>query len=168
MRRSLGRLRRRVFGISADEASFKRRAFRGGDERIRGQLERIGRTFLDGYHAALEEDRPQRLATALSTVEPESRGFAFEGAGMGLFLLDLLSPWKRDRLRRFLAGPAAPHAYMVHVGAGRRWRSCTAASIAPWRTGIPCWGGWPSMVTAFTRDISVGPTQWIASAFLTG
>jgi len=114
----LGWLRRRVFGISVAEASFKRRGFRGGDDRIREHLERIGRAFLDGYHAALEEDQPQRLAAALSTIEPESRGFAYEGAGMGLFLLDLLTPWKRDRLRRFLGGPAAPHAYMVHVGAG--------------------------------------------------
>ena len=112
------RLRERVLGISAEEASFRRRGFRGGDDRAREHLERIGRVFLHGYHAALEDDRPDRLAAALDRIEPERRGFAYEGAGMGLFLLDLLTPWRRDRLGGFLAGSGAPHAYMVHVGAG--------------------------------------------------
>jgi len=114
----LGRLRRRLFGISTEEASFSRRGFRGGDERVRQRLEQIGRVFLHGYHAALEDDRPDRLASALEPIELEMRGFAFEGAGMGLYLLDLLTPWRHDRLRRLIEGPGEPHAYMVHVGAG--------------------------------------------------
>jgi enediyne biosynthesis protein E3 len=118
VRSVLGRLRRRLLGISTEEASFSRRGFRGGDERIRQRLEQIGRVFLHGYHAALEEDRPDRLASRLDELEPELRGFAFEGAGMGLCLLDLLTPWNRGRLGGFLAGPGAAHAYMVHVGAG--------------------------------------------------
>jgi enediyne biosynthesis protein E3 len=118
VRSVLGRVRRRLFGISTGEASFSRRGFRGGDERVRLHLEQIGRDFLHGYHAALEEDRPDRLASALDPIELDRRGFAFEGAGMGLYLLDLLTPWRRDRLLRFLEGPGEPHAYMVHVGAG--------------------------------------------------
>jgi hypothetical protein len=54
----------------------------------------------------------------LHGIEPGLRGFAFEGAGMGLYLLDLLTPWRRDRLRRFLEGSGAAHVYMIHVGAG--------------------------------------------------
>jgi hypothetical protein len=101
-----------------EEVSFVRRGFRGGDAALHRHLEGIGRAFLHGYHAALEEDRPDRLAPRLDEWEPGLRGFAFEGAGMGLHLLDLLLPWKRGRLRGFLAGPAAAHVYMVHVGAG--------------------------------------------------
>jgi len=93
LRWSLGWLRKRVFGISAEEASFARRGFRGGDERIRWRLEGIGRVFLHGYHAALQEDRPVPLALRLDELEPGLRGFAFEGAGMGLYLLDMLTPW---------------------------------------------------------------------------
>ncbi len=118
VRRSWGRLRRRFFGISIEEASFARRGFRGGGDAIRGHLEDIGRAFLQGYHAALDEDRPDRLARSLDPIEPRRRGFAFEGAGMGLYLLDLLTPWDRGRLTAFLDGPGAAHAYMVHVGAG--------------------------------------------------
>jgi hypothetical protein len=118
VRSVLSRLRRRLFGISSEEASFSRRGFRGSDKAACEYLEGIGRGFLQGYHAALEEDRPDRLGSMLNGIESELRGFAFEGAGMGLYLLDLLTPWKRDRLQRFLAGPGAAHVYMVHVGAG--------------------------------------------------
>jgi hypothetical protein len=51
-------------------------------------------------------------------IELEFRGFAYEGAGMALALLDRLTPWNRGRLRAFLDGPGDRHAYMVHVGAG--------------------------------------------------
>jgi enediyne biosynthesis protein E3 len=118
VRSVLSRLRKRLFGISSDEASFSRRGFRGSDKAACEYLEGIGRGFLQGYHAALEEDRPDRLGSMLDGIESELRGFAFEGAGMGLYLLDLLTPWRRDRLVRFLAGAGEPHAYMLHVGAG--------------------------------------------------
>lgn len=112
------RLRKLIFGISLEEASFARRGFRAGDAGARQRLEQIGRTFLHGYHAALEENEPERLAQRLNAVELEWRGFAFEGAAMGLSLLDHLTPWRRSRLRAFLNGPGSTHAYMVHVGVG--------------------------------------------------
>lgn len=64
------------------------------------------------------EENADDLAVRLSSIEPEVRGFAFEGAAMGLALLDHLTPWRRDRFERFLSGPGDRHAYMVHVGAG--------------------------------------------------
>jgi hypothetical protein len=62
----------------------------------------------------------------LGEVTPELRGFAFEGAALGLALLDFLTPWRRDRVSRFLRGAGDAHAYMVHVGAGWVW------ARAPW------------------------------------
>ena len=113
-----GSFRRRLFGIAPEETTFARRGFPPGTERARRRLEAIGRTFVDGYHAALLDDAPERLARRLAAVDPERRGFAFEGAAMGLSLRDYLTPWRRDRWRRFLAGPGSAHAYMVHVGVG--------------------------------------------------
>jgi enediyne biosynthesis protein E3 len=115
--RLIARLRRQVLGISPEEATFGKRGFRGGDEQARARLERIGATFLEGYHAALEAD-DDSLGARLNTVEAEWRGFAFEGAAMGLALLDFMSPWKKNRLQSFLRGPGAAHVYMIHVGAG--------------------------------------------------
>jgi hypothetical protein len=112
----MGRLRKMLFGISLDEASFARRGFQSSVPEVQAHLERVGRTFLHGYHAALLDARPLALAERLATVERAWQGFAFEGAAMGLALLDRLLPGRR--LRAFLDGPGAAHVYMVHVGAG--------------------------------------------------
>jgi hypothetical protein len=111
-----GWLYRLIFGIPFSEATFARRGFRQGGAQQR--LEQIGRTFLQGYHAALEADDPKTLASRLDRVEPELQGFAFEGAAMALAILDQLTPWRKNRLRTFLDGPGAPHLYMVYVGVG--------------------------------------------------
>ncbi len=113
-----GRLRKIIFGISPEEASFKRRGFRWRDERARARLEGVGATFLRGYHAALEAEGDEALVRRLGEVESELRGFAFEGAAMGLALRDLLKPWGRGRLKPFIEGAGAAHVYMLHVGAG--------------------------------------------------
>lgn len=113
-----GRLRKLVFGISPEEARFERRGFPPCEPAARARLETIGRTFIRGYRAALADTRPEPLGAELDRLEPELRGFAYEGAAMGLELLDRLTPWTRTRLESFLAGPGGRHAYMVHVGAG--------------------------------------------------
>jgi len=118
VRFSRGRICRCVLGLSPEEATFARRGFRASDASARERLEQVGRTFIRGYHAALEEGDLENLSSRLQEVEAESRGFAFEGAAMGLFLLDQLTPWRRDRLLSFLAGPGSPHIYMAYVGAG--------------------------------------------------
>jgi enediyne biosynthesis protein E3 len=114
-----GRLAGRLLGIPAAEATFERRGFVVGPPGARERLELVGRTFLRGYHAALEHAAPGPLASRLEEIEGELRGFGYEGAAMALTLLDHLAPWRRRRLGRFLAGPAAAHVYVVHVGAGQ-------------------------------------------------
>jgi hypothetical protein len=109
--------RRRLFGISLEETTFAKRGFYKGDGRIQEKLEFIGRTFVDGYHTALEDDRVEAIIPRLNATAAEFRGFTFEGAAMGLSLLDYFSPWKR-RLEAFIQGDGADHIYMLHVGAG--------------------------------------------------
>ena len=114
----LGKARRRFLGLSPAEASFARRGFRSGEQQARQRLEQIGVTFLSGYHAALEEIGFVPLARRLAAMDAESRGFAFEGAAMGLALLDCLTPWRNDRWRSFTERLAQAHVYMMHVGLG--------------------------------------------------
>ena len=114
----LGQARRRFLGLSTTEASFTKRGFVAREDEARRRLEQIGITFLSGYHAALEETAFIRLAHRLSTVESDLRGFAFEGAAMGLALLDCVTPWRKDRWRTFTDRIAEPHIYMMHVGLG--------------------------------------------------
>jgi len=111
-------LRRRLLGISLEEATVARRGFEVRDARVRERLEAIGVAFLGGYHAALECADPLALGARLEETEAERRGFAFEGAAMALLLLDALTPWARGRWQRFASGQGARHIYMLHVGAG--------------------------------------------------
>ena len=114
----LGQARRRFLSLSPSEATFAKRGFAVGEEEARRRLEQIGVTFLSGYHAALEETEFASLAHRLTTVDADLHGFAFEGAAMGLGLLDCLTPWRNDRWRTFTAGLAQHHIYMMHVGFG--------------------------------------------------
>jgi F0F1-type ATP synthase membrane subunit c/vacuolar-type H+-ATPase subunit K len=114
----LGSLRKLLFGISPAETSVSRRGFPVKNEKIKQHLEKIGQIFVKGYHAALIDPHPTALATRLAEIETGFQGFAYEGAAMGLTLLDILTPWDRHHLRNFLVGPGAPHAYMIQVGVG--------------------------------------------------
>ena len=121
MKSLMGLIRRRWLGLRPEETSFARRGFRGATAEMQARLERVGATFVAGYHAALEADSPEAVALDLSRFEPELRGFAFEGAAMGLALLDRLSPWRANRVRGFLRGAGDSHTYMIHVGIGWVW-----------------------------------------------
>lgn len=112
------RIARRLFGISPGETSFERRGFRWDSDTVRQRLEGVAGRFVEGYHCALEESSTAGLAASLGRIPHEVSGFAYEGAGMALALLDTLTPWKRRRLDGFLRGPGDPHHYLVNVGAG--------------------------------------------------
>lgn len=116
-----GPFRRWLFGLSPGQISFDRRGFSGAKIFARERLETVGGAFLDGYHTALESGDGKSAGVRLNAVEPELRGFAFEGAAMGFALLDFLTPWRRNRIRNFLSGAGDAHAYMVHVGIGWIW-----------------------------------------------
>ena len=118
MTTTLGKLRRRLLGISAAETTFSRRGFHSVDDAARSALEQVGREFVRGYQAALEENDLAQVVARLELVAPVSRGFAYEGAAMAFALIDGLIPWRRSRIGEFLNGPAARHRYMVHVGVG--------------------------------------------------
>lgn len=113
-----GKLYHTLLGRSLDEASFARRGFVHGTESTRAHLEQVGMTFLAGYNSALRHSTLEGLTDRLQETPRELTGFAYEGAAMGLTLLDQLLPWRRGRLDSFLKGPGYNHYYMVHVGAG--------------------------------------------------
>jgi Protein of unknown function (DUF1702) len=80
-------------------------------------FEPVARTLVDGFYTTLNNSRFEVLVPRLDAVEPELRGIAYEGAGMGFMLLDSLFPWK-NRLRAFLDGPGAAYNCLVSIGAG--------------------------------------------------
>jgi hypothetical protein len=115
---AFGRLKWALFGIPAGSSAGPL-GYEDNGPAIRERLRTIGEAFLEGYHAALLDDDPERLAARIDAIVPaEFRGFACEGAGMGLAVGDCLAPWRPPRLRRFAEGPGRHQAWIVHVGAG--------------------------------------------------
>jgi len=112
------RILRRILGLNPVDTRFSTRKFRGDHTAVRARLEKVGESFVQGFNLALEEDRPEPLARRLSKVPEEFQGFAYEGAGMALAVLDWMTPWRRDRVACFLAGPGDAHLYIIIVGAG--------------------------------------------------
>lgn len=103
--------------INPREAEFSRRGFNCSTPAVQDHLERVGKTFLRGYHAGLRAPGQKNLASDLDEIELEYRGFGYEGAAMALVLLDAVTPWKQ-RFTNFLTGAGRNHIYMLHVGAG--------------------------------------------------
>jgi hypothetical protein len=115
---------RNVLEIPDSEVTFQARGFHSDREHQRFRLEGIGRTFVAGFHYALDCSG-QELLERLAQVELEDRGFAFEGAAMALAIRDAINPFHR-RFRAWIAGPGHAHEYMTLVGAG--W----AIARIPW------------------------------------
>ena len=126
----IGLLRSFVFSISTDEASFVKRGFAAQQASRQNHLEHCASSFIVGYNAALRVSDLEELSDQLAGVDLPSRGFAYEGAGMGFALLDGLNPIRcvrgSPRFSRFLQGCGSDHLYMAHVGVG--W----AVARLPW------------------------------------
>lgn len=117
----LGRLWSRtlqpMLALPIIETRVARRGFQVDSAQVVQRLEAIGARFAHGYNSALRSAGLDDLATALQAEAPADAGFAFEGAAMGLALVDGLTPG-RHWWQAFVAGPARQHDYMAWVGLG--------------------------------------------------
>ncbi|MFC6882195.1 MULTISPECIES: DUF1702 family protein [Actinomadura] len=127
-----GALRRRLLMPDLSEVTFDKRGFHERDPRARLLLEHSGRQFLAGFGHAMDGRDMDDTRRLLETVERPFRGFAYEGASMAFTLTDVMTPWRRTRVRAFLDGPGSPHVYMAYVGIG--W--AMARLPRPLRRGI--------------------------------
>ncbi|WP_369213102.1 DUF1702 family protein [Streptomyces flavofungini] len=116
----LGTLLKPVFPLSADafpEMAAERFGAQEDMDKTWRLFEPVARTLVDSFYLTLDHPRHQDLIPRLNALPPELRGIGYEGAGMGLMLLDSLFPY-RNRLAAFVHGPGAPYRCLVHIGAG--------------------------------------------------
>jgi hypothetical protein len=130
----MGQLRRRVFTPSFKETTLEKRGFGPTTPERQQLLETVGRQFLTGYGYAMLGSTTGETAAMLETIDRQFRGFAYEGAAMGMAMRDAITPWPTDHFQRFLAGPGAPHVYMTIIGAG--WAMARVPEFR-WRTIMP-------------------------------
>ncbi|MEO7019924.1 MAG: DUF1702 family protein [Ktedonobacteraceae bacterium] len=109
----LGKILKPIFGVSQEEATD----FDGVDSKAALRLETVISTVTKGCHMTFQSSKFETLVSRLHEFEPELRGFAYEGAGIGLAALDCILPWK-NRTRAFTDGPGSDYIYAVPLGAG--------------------------------------------------
>ncbi|MFU8852163.1 DUF1702 family protein [Micromonospora sp. SL1-18] len=139
----LGTLRRRILVPKPDQNRAEVRGFHVKNDASRELLESVSKWFREGFGHALETGDPIETGARLQAIERQYQGFSYEGATMGLALLDVMSLHRHDRVARFLAGPAKNVPHQVHVGLGFalarmprfRWRVFLPADpMLRWRT----------------------------------
>jgi hypothetical protein len=113
------RLLQRLLTIRPQEASFAARGFEVSDPGLSRKLETMLESFIAGYNHAVRISDPVALSEQLyKEFDSHHVGFAFEGIGLWLALVDLLVPGKATRLNDFLKGTGRDHDYIIAVGAG--------------------------------------------------
>ena len=111
-------VKRRLLKISLSEVSTERRRFIVDCPEKQQRIEAVGTFFLKGYHAALENSHCDQLHDLLGDVPLEYQGFAYEGAAMGVGLLDRLQPWRDSQFPGFISSEQNSYPYLTHVGLG--------------------------------------------------
>jgi len=112
-------LRRRLLTPDVSETSLEKRGFHKKSPAAQERLETVGKTFLTGYAHAVEARTPADAEAPIEELPDWLRGFAYEGAGMGLAMLDGLPFGRSDNIRRFVALPVGRrYLYLVYVGIG--------------------------------------------------
>ena len=106
-----------IFGASPKDALFANRGFLCENPPTQQRLESVGSHFLLGYNNCLLNDDFTHLQKLLESVELDFRGFAYEGAAMGMAMLDAVG-FKKNRFQNFVNGIGKKHIYMSYVGAG--------------------------------------------------
>ncbi|MGO5014674.1 DUF1702 family protein [Niallia sp. Sow4_A1] len=107
---------KRMLKIPYKLVKVTERGFQVKEQNAKDNLEKVGSTFLDGYHFVI--NFPNNFTGKLESVPQQFRGFAYEGAAMALIIQDSISMFKRSRFRHFLEGAGKHHNYMLHIGAG--------------------------------------------------
>src|SRR5215469_6157971 len=85
--------------------------------KAKGTDQRVVTTVMQGFRFTLEDDRFEVLVARLNEIEPDWRGFAYEGVGLGFAIFDYFLPW-RKRLQAFVRGPGDPYIIPIYIGAG--------------------------------------------------
>ena len=112
-------LRRRLLTPNVVETSLDKRGFYKKSPAAQERLETVGKTFLTGYAHAVEARTPADAEERIEELPDWLRGFAYEGAGMGLAMLDGLPFGRSDNVRRFFeTEKGQTYQYLAYVGIG--------------------------------------------------
>ncbi|MGW5717651.1 DUF1702 family protein [Amycolatopsis sp. NPDC003865] len=114
----IGVLRKRFLAPSLASVGFAERGFPVTHTDATARLEAVPQAVVCGFEWAIEGASLWEIERRLALIEPEQRGFAYEGATMGYTILDAMPGGGRDRTRELLEGPGRPHIFLTYIGIG--------------------------------------------------
>ncbi|GII76198.1 hypothetical protein Sru01_11800 [Sphaerisporangium rufum] len=114
----LGSLRRLVLTPSLAEVTFAERGFPVTPSEATRRLEAIPQSVITGFEWAIDARDLWEVERRLAMVDPELRGFAYEGATMGFTVLDAMGRGRRHWTRDLLMGSGQPHIFLTYIGIG--------------------------------------------------
>src|SRR5436305_1966837 len=136
----LGALRRLVLAPSLQSVSLTGRGFPVERSAVNDRLDRVAQAVVCGFEWGTDTASLPVLERRLGMVEPELRGFAYEGATMAWVVGDAMRPGRPGRARELLRGPGQPHIFLTYIGIGfamARLPRALWAKIVPDLTGSP-------------------------------
>jgi hypothetical protein len=111
-----GALRNVVFSPALAEVTFAKRGFPAAPLAATQQLEPVPQAVICGFEWGIEARNQWEVERRLSMVDPELRGFAYEGTTMAFTVLDAMG--RGHRTRDLLLGPGQPHIFLAYIGMG--------------------------------------------------
>ncbi|WP_331739399.1 DUF1702 family protein (plasmid) [Streptomyces sp. NBC_00637] len=113
----LGALRRQLMAPSLEEVSFSGRGFAVEATGSTRKLEAVPQAVVTGFEWGIEDRDLATTERRLALIDPEQRGFAYEGATMACAIRDAMGP-RRDRTRGLLTGGGKRHIFLNYIGIG--------------------------------------------------
>ena len=114
---TFGSLRRLLLTPSMAEVTFGGRGFPVTPSEGTRRLEAIPQAVVCGFEWGIDARDLWEVERRLAMVEPELRGFAYEGATMAFTVLDVMGR-RGNRTRELLLGPGQPHIFLTYIGIG--------------------------------------------------
>jgi hypothetical protein len=108
-------LRQLTLAPSLQRISFAGRGFPAAGSAAAEQLEAIPRAVVCGFEWAIAGSSVADLHRRLRLIDPEQRGFGYEGAAMACTVLDSA---RGHRTRDLLTGPGERHILLAYIGIG--------------------------------------------------
>lgn len=115
---TFGSLRRLMMTPSLAKVSFAGRGFPGAPTDATRRLEAVPQAVICGFEWGIDARDQWEVERRLSLVDPELRGFAYEGATMAFTILDAMTGGRGHRSRDLLVGSGQPHIFLAYIGIG--------------------------------------------------
>lgn len=113
---TLGSLRRLLVTPSLAEVTFAGRGFPVTPTEATQRLEAVPHAVVCGFEWGIDARDLWEVERRLTMVDPELRGFAYEGTTMAFTILDAMG-WGH-RTRDLLLGSGQPHIFLAYIGIG--------------------------------------------------